>query len=40
MYKTQSDSHQITFQDFNQSCGMQLDMDNQWVHMAAYIPWV
>ena len=39
MYKTQSDSHQITFQDFNQSCGMQLDMDNQWVHMAAYIPW-
>jgi len=38
MYKTHAD-HQITFFDFNQSCGMQLDMKNQWVLAAARIPW-
>lgn len=38
MYKTHAD-HQITFFDFNQSCGMQLDMNNRWVLAAARIPW-
>ena len=38
MYKTEK-MHQITFCDFNQSCGMQLDMHNQWVVAAKKIPW-
>ncbi|MBQ7477874.1 MAG: hypothetical protein IJT01_03115 [Selenomonadaceae bacterium] len=38
MYKSQKD-HQIAFDDFNQSCGMQLDMSNQWVCLARSIPW-
>lgn len=38
MYKA-TDSHQITFFDFNQSCGMQLDTDNEWVVLADQIPW-
>ena len=38
MYKSQK-YHQIAFNDFNQSCGMQLDMSNQWVRLAISMPW-
>ena len=38
MYKSQK-NHQIAFDDFNQSCGMQLDMENQWVRLALSMPW-
>lgn len=38
MYKF-NDEHQIAFHDFNQSCGMQLDPDNEWVQLADRIPW-
>lgn len=30
---------QISFNDFNQSCGMQLDPDNEWVVLADSIDW-
>ena len=36
MYKSQK-YHQIAFNDFNQSCGMQLDMSNQWGRLALSI---
>ena len=38
MYKKQTE-HQISFFDFNQSCGMQLDASNEWVRLADRIPW-
>lgn len=38
MYKI-TVNHQISFFDFNQSCGMQLDMDNEWVRRADQIDW-
>ena len=38
MYRTQKE-HQISFFDFNQSCGMQLDEDNEWIRLAKAIPW-
>ena len=38
MYKAVTE-HQITFYDFNQSCGMQLDQNNEWVLLAERIPW-
>ena len=38
MYKF-SNNHQITLFDFNQSCGMQLDPDNDWIKLADRIPW-
>ncbi len=38
MYKAVTE-HQITFYDFNQSCGMQLDKSNEWVLLAERIPW-
>ena len=38
MYKTVTE-HQITFFDFNQSCGMQLDENNEWVRLAKAINW-
>ena len=38
MYKTDQ-GHQISFYDFNQSCGMQLDPANEWVVLAKRIPW-
>ena len=38
MYKKQTE-HQISFFDFNQSCGMQLDTSNEWVRLADRIPW-
>lgn len=31
--------HQISFYDFNQSCGMQLDEKNEWVVLADKLPW-
>ena len=37
MYKYRT--HQITFNDFNQSCGMQLDPNNEWVKLADSIKW-
>ena len=37
MYKVTN--HQITFFDFNQSCGMQLDEKNEWVVLADSIDW-
>ena len=30
---------QITLFDFNQSCGMELDPDNEWIKLAHAIPW-
>ena len=38
MYKF-NDDNQISFFDFNQSCGMQLDPENEWVKLADRIPW-
>ena len=38
MYKF-NDDNQISFLDFNQSCGMQLDPENEWVKLADRIPW-
>ncbi len=38
MYKATS-SHQMTFNDFNQSCGMELDMDNEWCRLARAFNW-
>ena len=32
-------SHQIEFNDFNQSCGIQLDPNNEWVLLADCIDW-
>ena len=37
MYKVAN--HQITFFDFNQSCGMQLDGKNEWIVLADSIDW-
>lgn len=31
--------HQISFFDFNQSCGMQLDDTNEWVLLADHLDW-
>lgn len=39
MYKS-SDKHQLTFDDFNQSCGMKLVMSNEWCVWATRIDWV
>lgn len=38
MYKTVTE-HQITFFDFNQSCGMQLEEKNEWVVLSTRIDW-
>ena len=37
MYKTPD--RQISFTDFNQSCGMQLDPNNEWVILADSMDW-
>lgn len=37
MYRTPD--RQISFTDFNQSCGMQLDQNNEWVALADSIDW-
>ncbi len=33
MYKSPK-CHQISFYDFNQSCGLQLDETNEWIVLA------
>ena len=38
MYKSPI-NHQFSFFDFNQSCGMQLDPNNEWVRLADSLPW-
>ena len=38
MYKATS-SLQMTFNDFNQSCGMELDMSNEWCRLAHAFNW-
>ena len=38
MYKIDN-GHQLSFYDFNQSCGMQLDPSNEWIKLAERIPW-
>lgn len=37
MYKISS--KQITFEDFNQPVGMQLDSKNRWIKKAELVPW-
>ena len=32
-------NRQITLFDFNQSCGMELDPNNEWIRLAHAIPW-
>ena len=39
MYKMSENYAQISFFDFNQSCGMQLDTENDWIKRAEMIPW-
>ena len=38
MYKSTKE-HQISFFDFNQSCGVQLDSENEWIVLADRINW-
>jgi IS5 family transposase len=38
MYKSIT-THQVSFSDFNQSCGMQLDESNEWISLATQIDW-
>ena len=38
MYKAPA-PRQSSFDDFNQSCGMQLDPSNDWIRLARRIPW-
>ena len=39
MYKTQDYGYeQLSFTNFNTTCGMQLDHDNEWVKVAARLP--
>lgn len=40
MYQPKNrENHQISISDFNQSCGFQLDPNNEWVRLADRIPW-
>ena len=40
MYKSADyDYEQLSFVDFNESCGMQLDRDNEWILHASRLPW-
>ncbi len=32
-------NRQITLFDFNQSCGMEFDPNNEWIRLAHAIPW-
>lgn len=38
MYKCEKNK-QLTFDDFNQSCGMQLDSKNDWIILADHLDW-
>ena len=37
MYKTPS--KQLSFEDFNQPLGLQMDPNNRWIKKAELIPW-
>lgn len=40
MYKpTDYDYEQLSFVNFNTTCGMQLDQDNEWIKLAKQLPW-
>ena len=40
MYKSTDYEHeQLSFINFNMACGMQLDMNNEWVRIAQQLPW-
>lgn len=40
MYKsTDYEYEQLSFTDFNTTCGMQLDPKNEWVRIAKVLPW-
>ena len=40
MYKTTDyENEQLSFVNFNTTCGMQLDRDNEWLRTAARLPW-
>ena len=40
MYKpTDYDYEQLSFINFNTTCGMQLDQDNEWIKLAKQLPW-
>ena len=40
MYKsTDYEYKQLSFINFNMACGMQLDMNNEWIHIAQQLPW-
>jgi hypothetical protein len=40
MYKTPDYDHeQLSFVNFNTTCGMQLDMNNEWIQIAKQLPW-
>ena len=40
MYKTPDyDYEQLSFVNFNTACGMQLDMNNEWIRIAKQLPW-
>ena len=38
MYRIEK-TQQLTFDDFNQSCGMQLDTKNDWIILADHLDW-
>ena len=38
MYSKKTD-RQLTFEDFNQSCGMKLEMTNEWIILSSRIDW-
>ena len=40
MYKsTDYEYEQLSFINFNMACGMQLDMNNEWIRIAQQLPW-
>ena len=40
MYKTPDyDYEQLSFTNFNSSCGLQLDPDNEWIRVSKQLPW-
>ena len=40
MYKTPDyDYEQLNFTNFNMTCGLQLDRENEWVRISQKLPW-
>ena len=40
MYRSADyDYEQLSFADFNESCGMQLNRNNEWILHASQLPW-